>query len=178
MDRDHTSYDLLAHFGPSDDSEPDAGITVVARRHIRDARWVLKWAAALATLVVAAATLLQFAYLMAAERTLYVAARAGAMEATLPRATYQSVQAAVERRLSGYSRMHGRVQLTLLRDGQAVGRQLHAGDGVRFSLIVRAQASAAVPTWLVKLTPWRSDQPLLARAERTVPGRQLQHAQL
>lgn len=178
MDCDHTSFDLLAHFDSSEDSEPHVGIAVVARRHIRDARWVLKWAAALATLGVAAATLLEFGCLMAAERALYVAARAGAMEATLPRATYQSVQAAVERHLSGYSRMHGQVQLTLLRDGQTVGKQLRADDGARFSIVVQAPASTAVPAWLTKLTPWRSNQPLLARAERSVPGRQLRHSQL
>ncbi len=175
MDRDHTSYELLAHFEAGENAEPNTAVESIARRHIRDVRWVLKWAVAIAILVVAAATLLEFGCLMAAERTLNFAARAGAMEATLPRATYRSVQAAVERRLSGYSQMHGQVQLTLLRDGQAVGQQLQAGDGVRFSIVVKAPASAALPAWLAKLTP---EQPLLARAERTVPGRQLQRSQL
>lgn len=178
MDRDHTSYELLAHFVPGKNVDPNTAAAFIARRYIRDARWVLKWAAAFAILVVAAATLLEFSYLMAAERTLNVAARAGAMEATLPRATYESVQAAVQRHLADYSQMHGQVQLTLLRDGQAVAKQLHAGDGVRFSIVVKVPALAALPAWLTKLTPWRSEQSLLARAERMVPGRQLQHSQL
>jgi hypothetical protein len=177
MDPDHTSFELLAHFDPIKDVDTEETSTAYPRR-VRDARWVLKWTAAIAILVVAAATLLEFGYLMAAERTLNFAARAGAMEATLPRATYESVQAAVERRLSGCSQLQDQLQLTLLRNGQAVGKQLHAGDGVRFSVVLKAPASTALPAWLAKLTPWRSEQPLLAHAERSVSGRQLQRSPL
>lgn len=178
MDCDPTSYELLAHFDSLDDVAAEQDTRVVASHRVRDARWVLKWAAAFAILVVAAATLLEFGYLMAAERMLNFAARAGAMEATLPRATYDSVLGAVERRLAGYSQMQGRVQLTLLQDGKPVGRRLQGGDGVRFSVVLQAPASAAVPSWLIKLTPWRTAEPLLARADRTAPGRSLQHSHL
>lgn len=178
MENPPTSSEFVSHFERADRSESAAAIELPAFAKVRDARWVLRWAAAFTTLVIAAGTLIEFGYLMAAERMLNFAARAGAMEATLPRATYDSVLGAVERRLAGYSQMKGHVQLTLLQDGKPVKRLLPAGGGVRFSVVLQAPASAAVPGWLTKLTPWRTAEPLLARADRTALGRQLRHSPL
>src|SRR5437764_1142099 len=130
MDSGQTSDDLLAHFdrpklldlpdfewvdevAPFDSATSAiSSINTPARateQYIevpRDTRrgvgWVLAWAGALAVLATGAGVLTEFAYVLAAERTLSVAARAGAMEATLPRATYQSVTAAVDGRLNQY----------------------------------------------------------------------------
>lgn len=178
MDREHTSFELLAHFDPHDEVVAAPKTRAVVAHRVRDARWVIKWAAAIAILIVAGATLLEFAYLMAAERTLSFAARAGAMEATLPRATYDSVRTTIERRLAGYSQMQSQLQILLLRDGQPAGKRLAASDGTRYSIVVKTPAAAALPPWLIKLTPWRSEQPLTAHAERTVPGRQLRQSRL
>ena len=113
MDSGQTSDDLLAHFDrpktlempdfewveevipfePAASAERSLRMRPIVppRRFIevpRDTRrgvgWVLAWAGALAVLAIAAGVLTEFAYVLAAERTLTVAARAGAMEATLP----------------------------------------------------------------------------------------------
>jgi hypothetical protein len=102
-----------------------------------------------------------------------MAARTGATEATLPRATYQSVAAAVERRLAGYPQLGGQLQLNLLQNGRPVGRQFRAGDGDRVSITLSAPTSSVVPGWLSKISLWRGDAPLNAHAEREVPGRKL-----
>lgn len=178
MDHDHTSYELLAHFDPHDEVVAAPKTRSVAAHRVRDARWVIKWAAAFAILVIAGATLLEFTYLMAAERTLNFAVRAGAMEATLPRATYDSVRTTIERRLAGCSQMQSQLQMMLLCDGHPVGKRLAASDGARYSVVVKTPAAAALPSWLIKLTTWHSEQPLTAHAERTVPGRQLRQPRL
>src|SRR3954465_13357830 len=126
MDSGQTSNDLLAHFDRPKTLEmpdfewvdeviplgPTASATVgvptpnpaierfieVPRDTRRGVCWVLAWIGALAVIAVAAGALTEFSYMLAAEHALLVAARAGAMEATLPRATYQSVTAAVDRR--------------------------------------------------------------------------------
>ena len=144
-----------------------------ARSNQKTAIWLLQRAAAVAILLVAATILLEFAYTCAAEHALSVAARAGATEATLPRATYQSVSAAIDRRLTDYPGLQSHLQLTLLRNGQPIASQLHASDGDRFSITLSVQSTSTLPTWLQKLLPWQRSSMLIASAERTVPGRKL-----
>src|SRR5690242_2578311 len=123
MDSCQTSDDILRHFDrpktlelpdfewveeviPFDsaahESHGDGRFEPPAERFIeipRDTRrgvcWVLVWAGGIAVLTFAATVVVEFAYVFAAERALSIAAKAGAIEATLPRATYQSVTAAV-----------------------------------------------------------------------------------
>ena len=113
----------------------------VPRDTRRGIGWVLAWAGALAVLAIAAGVLTEFAYVLAAERTLSVAARAGAMEATLPRATYQSVTAAVDRRLNQYPLLAKQLQLSLLQNGTLVQSQFRQHDGDRFAITLSGPAA-------------------------------------
>jgi hypothetical protein len=192
MDFDQTCLDFLDHFDrpkaadavPFKSSERvefdalsialnDDDAHVSRAFPTRSARWVLLWTAAIAVLLIAVGGLTQFAYMIAAEHTLNVAARAGATEATLPRATYQSVTAAVERRLVKYPLLSGQLQVNLLQNGTPVGQKFRAGDGDRFSITISVPASVAMPTWLRKFSPWHDESLINARAERDVPGRKL-----
>jgi hypothetical protein len=135
--------------------------------------WVLAWAGALAVITIAAGVLIEFAYVLAAERTLLIAARAGAMEATLPRATYQSVTVVVDRRLNQYPSLAAQVQLSLLQNGTLVQSQFRQHDGDRFAITLSGPSSAAVPAWLSTLICWRGDSAIQAHAEQQMPGRKL-----
>jgi hypothetical protein len=187
MDTAQTSYELLAHFDRPKLAtaaelewmagvEPAAADEPPAALRTRGVRWVLQWAAAIGVLAFAASLLTEFAYLVAAEQSLNMAARAGATEATLPRATYQSITAAVERRLASYPQLNGQLQLRLLQNGTPVGQQFRVSDGDRVSIALSAPTSSVVPGWLRKLSPWHGDAPLNAHAEREVPGRKLRPA--
>jgi hypothetical protein len=201
MDSDRPSDDLLAHFDrPKTLDMPDfewvdevipfeSGVVLVhgvgspehaTERFIevpRDTRrgvgWVLAWAGAIAVFTIAAGILTEFAYVFAAERALSVAARAGAMEATLPRATYQSVTAAVDRRLRHYPLLAKQVRLALLQNGTLVQSQFRQHDGDHFAITLSGPDSAAVPDWLRPLTFWRADSAIQAYAEQQLPGRKL-----
>lgn len=148
-----------------------------AHSNQRNTLWLLKWTAATAVLFAAAIILLEFTHLFAAEHTLTLAARAGATEATLPRATWQSVSAAIEHRLAPYPAAQGQLQLTILRNGQPVGSQLHATEGDHFSITLSVPAEATLPTWLKRIQPWQQDSTLMASASRDVPGRKLANKQ-
>src|SRR6476661_5171587 len=104
MDVDDPAYPLFTiHDEPiHDDSQEHAQVVeprpVRAIIPTRDVLWVLRLAAALTTIFFALVRLAAFGYQLAAEHQLVAAARAGALEATLPRATFQSVAQTVERR--------------------------------------------------------------------------------
>jgi hypothetical protein len=134
---------------------------------------VLAWGGALTVLAVGAGVLTEFAYVLTAERLLLVAARAGAMEATLPRATYESVTAVIERRLAGNPRLAGELHISLAQNGSLVQQRFHRGDGDRFDVSAWAPKSAAVPDWLRRFTFWRSETQIQVHANRQVPGRKL-----
>ncbi|HEX5472899.1 MAG TPA: hypothetical protein VFW73_13490 [Lacipirellulaceae bacterium] len=139
----------------------------------RGIQWVLQWAAAFAVLAFAASTLAEFACLAAAEHKFSIAARAGALEATLPRASYQSVAMVVESHLAQYPRLARHLQLTLLQGGSLVTGHIRPGDGDRISITLFARSSALLPDWLRVITFWRSDYQIQAHAERHLPGRKL-----
>jgi hypothetical protein len=141
----------------------------------RGVQWVLQWAAALAVLAFAGSTLVEFAYLSVAEHKLSIAARAGVLEATLPRASYQSVALVVESHLTQYPRLARRLQLTLVQNGSPVARQIRPGDGDRLSIALSAPSSAVLPDWLRIIMFWRGESPIQAHAERQLPGRTLSH---
>jgi hypothetical protein len=197
MDSHPTTEDLLAHFDrpksldlpdfewvdevvPFDsaranryahvpDPAPERYIEV-PRDNRRGIRWVLAWAGAIAVLTVAAVLLSEFAYVLAAERTLSVAARAGAREATLPRSSYQSVAAAVDRRLKQYPLLAKQLQLSLLQNGTLVQSQFRQHGGDRFAVTLSAPVSSAAPDWLRGLVSWRGQSVIHAHAEQQIPG--------
>jgi hypothetical protein len=195
MDSGQASDDLLAHFDRPktlempdfewiDDLlpfEPAASPSCraidcyieVPRDTRRGIRWVLAWSGALAVLTIAAGILSEFGYVLAAERTLSVAARAGAMEATLPRATYQSIMAAVDRRLTQYPLLAKQLHLSIFQNGTLVQSQIRQHEGDLFAVTISGPSSSAVPQWLRNLAYWRGESAIHAHAERQLPGRKL-----
>lgn len=135
--------------------------------------WVLRWYAALATLFVAASILAQFGYCLAAERILARAARAGALEATLPRATLQSVAQSVERRLEVYPQLTDRLRFSLQQNGAPIRGLIQARDGDRLAVTLAVPMREVLPGWLRVVCFWRADARIEARAERQRPGRRL-----
>jgi hypothetical protein len=148
-------------------------------RPSRNVRWVLKWAMAVAVIAIATSQLTEFAYLCAAQHSLDLAARAGAFAATLPRASYESVAIAIDRKLANDPQLSGKIQLTVLQNGRPVGRQIHPGESDRISVTLTAPASSVTPSWLLKLPLWRGDTMLHACAERSAPSHKLrpEHSQ-
>jgi hypothetical protein len=108
-----------------------------------------------------------------------LAARAGAFEATLPRANYKTIAAAVDRILVAYPQLSGKTQLTVLQNGRPVGQQLRPGENDRISVTITAPASAFTPRWLLKLPRWSDDTHITAHAERNTPSHKLrpEHSQ-
>jgi hypothetical protein len=163
MEADHTSYDLVSPFDP-----PSAVILPT-----RGVRWVLKWTAAVGVLVFATAVLAEFAYLAPAEQALARAARAGLVEATLPRASFDSVRATIERRLESYPGLANRVRLSLTNNSTPTNGILQPRDGDRLSIVLTADSDAALPTWLKTIRFWRSGPQLRVHDERAMPSRKL-----
>ncbi|HVT27069.1 MAG TPA: hypothetical protein VHE81_03535 [Lacipirellulaceae bacterium] len=138
-------------------------------------QWVLQWAAALAVLAFAGSILVEFTYLLVAEHELSIAARAGALEATLPRATPRSVMLVVQNHLTRYPRLAKHLQLTVLQNGSPAARQFRHGDGDRISVRLSASSNDVLPDWLRIMMLWRGDTQIRAYAERQIPGRKLVH---
>ena len=80
--------------------------------------------------------LVAFAYQLAAERALARAAAAGLREAALPRATEQTVEAAIRRRLADYRALDRATRVSLAK----------AGD--RLSVGLAVPVAAILPRWL------------------------------
>ena len=170
MDAIHTSHDLLAHFDrPSALRPPPAARTLPTR----GIRWVLQWAVAIGVIVFAASVLAEFAYLAGAEHTLTRAARAGLLEATLPRASYDTVKETIEGRLDSYPRLSSRLRLSLLQNSVPVARNLQLHDGDRLSIVLTADSDTALPHWLQTIRFWRNGPQLQVHAERQMPSRTL-----
>jgi hypothetical protein len=201
MERGQTSHDLLAHFDRPKTIDlpdfewvdevipPESRAIRIDRNHSlgpfaggfielpqitrRGVRWVMTWALAFVVLAFAASTLIEFVYVLTVEHTLRVAARAGAMEATLPRATCQSVTATVERRLRHYPLMNKQLHLSLTQNGSLVQTQFRQNSGDRFAVTLWAPHSAAMPDWLRIVMFWRGDSRIQAHAEQQMPGRKI-----
>jgi hypothetical protein len=150
---------------------PSSGTPQMRRRGIR---WVLAWGAALAAIAAMACVLLEFAYVAAAEHSLIVAARAGAMEATLPRATYQSVTAAIEHRLVAQPLLTEQLSVAFAKNGDLV-QQPYFGQsgGDRFEVTLSVPNHAALPNWLPALSIWGGNSKITAHAVQKLPGRKL-----
>jgi hypothetical protein len=155
-----TVYNAVNHapFTGSGDRVPARGVA-----------WVLRWTAALAILYFSGCVLAEFAYCLAAERMLARAVRAGALEATLPRATTQSVAATAARRLASYNNVAGRCQLVILQNGAPLRAKLQPQPGDRLSVSIAVPVRTVMPNWLQTLKFWGSEQ-ILITAERRMPG--------
>jgi hypothetical protein len=156
-----------------EDQRPRERFVEIPQITRRGVAWVLGWAGALAVLAITAGLLAELAYLASAEHALSVAARAGAIEATLPRATYQSVVATVERRLAQYPALAQQVLLTLSQNGVPVQTQFRQREGDRIAISLSAPGSAGIPEWLRRFSCWRAGSRIRAEAEQVIPGRKL-----
>jgi hypothetical protein len=137
----------------------------------RGVLWVLRWAAALVVLVFSCGVLTEFAYCLAAEHTVARAARAGALEATLPRATTKTIAESVTKRLTGYPSINGQTRLVIQQNGRPILGRLEVLPGDRISVHVEVPSTAVLPRWLGRLKFWHGNPPVEASAERTIPGR-------
>ena len=120
------------------------------RQPVRDVAWVLRWAATLAVLALAAVILLEFGYRLRAERAMLRAAEAGVREAALPRADRRSVERAAR----------GRLDARLCRGTQVLLKQGVA----QISVALSAPVDAALPDWLQLVTFWNSRAEISVRA--------------
>jgi hypothetical protein len=163
----NTSPDILSHF--------DRSAAADERRDLptRDTFWVLKWAAALTVLFASASILIEFAYCLAAENSLRRAAQAGAMEATLPRATLETIAQSIERRLRLQSIPFSRLRLGVDQNGIPVRGVYQPKPGDHLTVAVSVPATAVVPHWLRATRFLRQETQLLAHAESRIPDRKL-----
>jgi hypothetical protein len=147
-----------------------------ATDHVASTRgilWVLRWAAAMAVLFVSGSVLAEFAYCVAAEHTVARAARAGALEATLPRATTKSITESVARRLASFPDAAGQTRLAIQRNGRPILGPMIVQAGDRISVHVTVPSNAVLPRWLRAVKFWHGSAPIEVRAERDVPGRMI-----
>jgi hypothetical protein len=140
---------------------------------VRGIGWVLRWAAALAVLWFAGCVLAEFFYTLAAEHKLARAARAGALEATLPRASFRSVGETVERLLARRASSTGQLTLAVHRNDTAVSGAIQALGGDQMMVTLAVPVRAVLPRWLSAFRLGSSESRIEVRAERAVPGRML-----
>jgi len=142
-------------------------------RSARGVGWVLRWAAALAVLIASLVILIDFAYTLAAEQTLARAARAAALEATLPHATLQSIVDTAERRMQDLDEDRGTWKIYVEQNGTPVRGVLRPQEGDRLTVTLAVPSQAVLPGWLHIASAWQSDRPIEARAERRMPTHRL-----
>jgi hypothetical protein len=159
------SLELLSHF------DRPAARRSPLRVPTRGVGWVLQWAASIASVWCALMVLAQFGYGLAAERALSRAARAGALEATLPRATSHTVAQAINRHLPG--NLPTRLRFSLHQNGVPIRGRIQAHNDDRLVVTLTAPSQEMLPHWLRIASLWGSDSQISARAERQAPGRHL-----
>lgn len=150
------------------DTEMPRGIE---RDPSRGVGWVLRWAGAAFMLFTSCVLLAEFSYRCSAERTLARAAQAGAMEATLPSATYHTVQVTIGRRLSGLVHSDDQWRLDLKQNDTTVRSIELPKRGDQFSVTIVVSDRAVLPAWLRTLGFWKRESAIEAHADKRVPGR-------
>lgn len=156
-----------------EDNRPGERFIEIPLIRRRGVGWVLGWTGALGVLALVAGLLSEFACLASAQHSLAIAAQAGAVEATLPRATYQSIAATVERRLAGNPALAKQALLTLSQNSVPVQTRFRQREGDRMTVSLSAPSSAGVPAWLHRFSFWRADSRIQAQAEQIIPGQKL-----
>ena len=170
MDPSHASYAVLRYIDDDitwESHEPACHVPT------RGVCWVLGWAIAIAIFAIAASVLIEFGHLLAAERSLARAARAAALEASLPRATYETICSVAMRRLAAQPALASQVRVSLLQNGAPVGKSFGPQPGDQITVTLAMPISAALPDWLPGVHYRRSDAPITVRAELEMPGKDL-----
>ncbi len=138
----------------------------------RGVGWVVRWACVVGVLVWSASLLAEFGYALVAEQSLARAAQAGAVEATLPRATSHSIERVVGGRLEAAAIPRASTRIVLARNGSPVGGAFRPQPGDRVAVALSVPSAAVLPGWLQAM-PWTGGGPITARAERELPSRSL-----
>ena len=136
----------------------------------RGVGWVLRTATCIAVLGMAAALLLHLACLLRAEQLLARAARAATVEATLPRASSDTVRAVAQRRLSAAEPSLANASVQLSQNGRPVIGPVRRRSGDRLSVSISVPAYHAQPAWLASLFGWLGSTNLAVHAERQWPA--------
>jgi hypothetical protein len=176
MDVSQASLNLLSHFDVPAVDLADAAPEVVGGIETTPQRgvgWVLRSAAVVGVLFYATTVLVEFAHCVAAEQLLGRAARAGALEATLPQATLQTIKQTVWRRLEGRLSSQADLNVALLQNGKWIGKRFWPSGGDQLTVTLTMPAQAIMPSWLRGLTCWRGDAQINAQAHRAIPDRKL-----
>jgi len=139
----------------------------------RGVAWVVRWVAVMGMLAWAAAQVVAFGYQLAAEQTLARAARAGALEATLPRATAASIADVIWTRLDDWAIPRREMQITLTQNGTPLHQQFHPRPGDRVAVTLRVASVSVLPAWLRNVSIAASGRHITAHAVRELPGRSL-----
>jgi hypothetical protein len=132
---------------------------------VRGVRWVLGWAAALVTLLVAIAILSAFAYQLAAEQALTRAAVSGIREAALPRATSESIEAVIQQQLANHSALGRGTKVSITLNGSPARGEICLRAGDRLSVALSVPAIAAFPRWLWFM-PWKGSLEIVRQQDQ------------
>jgi hypothetical protein len=127
---------------------------------------VLGWAFSLTVFAAAAVFVMQMAFVIAAEQSLIAAAQAAVDEATLPRATRATVQAAVDRRLAPTGLAVAACQVALQQNGAGVSRSIRSRPGDRLSVAISVASRDVLPRWLARWSVLNRRETVSVRADR------------
>ena len=112
-------------------------------------------------------------YCLAAEHTVIAAARAGALEATLPRATSQSVAESVMQRLAGYRSASRQTQLVIQQNGAPILGRFNVQPNDRISVTSQCRHCRAARL-AATIEVLRGNSPIEGERRATMPGRKLE----
>jgi hypothetical protein len=169
MDAPQATFDL---FRPFDGDVPGEAAERASNPPPRGISWVLVRATAGAVLALSFVTLAEFAYCLAAELSLARAAKAAALEATLPRASLETICAAAKRRLAANVALASSANISLLQNGVPVGQRFQPQPGDRIAVTISAPKRAVQPYWLQVLCFSSLDQLMTMQAERDMADKE------
>jgi hypothetical protein len=175
MESTGTPRELIASFTSRFSGDPP---WQKAETHARGVGWVLQWASVVGVFFVASCFLVEFAYCLSAERTLARAARAGAVEATLPQATYRSVADIVRRHFAGNAELAAQSRIAVLHNGAPETGLFQPLGGDRMAVTITVPVCAVLPRWLGLLRLPRGNSHIKAHAGREVSGRSLRRTRI
>lgn len=124
---------------------------------VRGVGWVLRWAATFGVLALSSVMLTQFFYCLAAERALARAVQAGALEATLPRATGQTVVKTIDESLQRAGWRPARLQTQILVNSIPMRGALRLQADDRLAIRLRVPTNDALPNWLNAIWPTEAE---------------------
>lgn len=150
----------------------DEGATGLPRRGVT---WVLAWAASFAMVAAALVIMLRFAALVQAEAALAEAARAGVVEAGLPKATHRTVCRVTTEQLVRKGWPDAELVVVLTKNDRPFSGLCRAQPEDRFAVTVVMPAREALPRWLRLLGSWPADNDELVLASS---GRVLQRSSI